>query len=55
MKRRHVEFTEVDLPAVLTAGSYRLRIGDRVELEVPGGFDPEEVAVLLFLIKEAEL
>jgi len=55
MKRRPVGFAEVDLPEFLTGGSYRLRIGGQVELEVPGGFDPEEVAVLLFLIKEAEL
>jgi len=55
MKRRQVGFAEVDLPEFLSAGSYRLRIGDRVEVEVLGGFDPEELAVLLFLIKEAEL
>ena len=55
MKRRRVGFAEVELSEFAPAASYRLRIGDRVELEVPGGFDPEEVAVLLFLIKEAEL
>jgi len=37
------------------AGSYRVRIGEGVELELPRGFDPEEVFALLYLIKEAEL
>jgi len=43
------------LPEFAIAGSYRLRIEGRVELEVPRGFDPEEVFALLVLIKEAEL
>jgi len=55
MKKRQVRFAEVELPESSTAGSYQLRIGDRVELEVPRGFDPDEVFALLVLIKEMEL
>jgi len=55
MKRRRVGFAEVEIPEFATAGSYRVRIGERVELEVPRGFDPEEVFALLVLVKEAEL
>lgn len=54
MKRRRVEFAEVELGDLASARSYRLRIG-KVDLEVPLGFDPEEVFVLLLLMKEAEL
>ena len=55
MKKRRVGFAEVELREFAAAGSYRLRIGERVELEVPRGFDPEEVYALLVLIKETEL
>jgi hypothetical protein len=55
MKRRRVEFAEVELRPEPRAGNYRLRIGDRVELEVPGGFDPEDLFALLLLVKEVEL
>ena len=54
MKRRRVEFAEVELRDGDSAGSYRVRIG-RVELDVPLGFDPDEVFALLLLMKEAEL
>ena len=43
------------MPEIATGRSYRVRIGERVELEVPRGFDPEEVFALLVLVKEAEL
>jgi hypothetical protein len=43
MKRRRVGFAEVELSGFATAGSYRVRIGSQVEVEVPRGFDPEEV------------
>jgi hypothetical protein len=55
MKKRRIGFAEVEMPEFAAAGSYRVRIGDRVELEVPQGFDPEEVFTLLVLVKEAEL
>jgi hypothetical protein len=55
MKRRREGFAEVELPELATTGSYRVRIGERVELEVPRGFDPEEVFALLVMVKEAEL
>jgi hypothetical protein len=55
MKKRRVGFAEVDLPEFATAGSYRVRIGERVEVEVPRGFDPEEVFALLVLVKESGL
>ena len=55
MKKRRVGFAEVELPEFAAAGSYRLRIGERVALEVPIGFDPEEVFALIILVKEAEL
>jgi hypothetical protein len=55
MKKRRVGFAEVELPEFSAGGSYRLRIGDRVELEVPRGFDPDEVFALLVMVKEAEL
>ena len=55
MKKRRVGFAEVEMSEFATAGSYCVRIGDRTELEVPRGFDPEEVFALLVLIKETEL
>ena len=55
MKRRRVGFAEVELSEFAPAASYRLRVGERVELEVPSGFDPEELYVLLVLAREAEL
>jgi hypothetical protein len=55
MKRRRVGFAEVELPEFSASGSYWLRIGDRVEVEVPRGFDPEEVFTLLVVVKETEL
>jgi hypothetical protein len=56
MKKRRVGFAEVELTEfTAAAGSYRMRIGDRVELEVPREFDPEEVFALIVLVKEAEL
>ena len=55
MKSRRVGFAEVEMPEFSTAGSYRVRIGERVELEVPRGFDPEEVFALIVLVKESEL
>jgi hypothetical protein len=54
MKRRRVEFAEVELREGDSAWSYRLRVGG-VELEVPRGFDPDEVFALLLLMKEAQL
>ena len=55
MKKRRVGFAEVEMPEFVAAGSYRVRIGDRVVLEVPRGFDPDEVFALLVFVKEAEL
>jgi hypothetical protein len=55
MKKRRVGFAEVELPGFATVEGYRVRIGERVELEVPRGFDPEEVFALLVMVKEAEL
>ena len=55
MKKRRVGFAEVEMPEFVIAGSYRVRIGERVELEVPRGFDPEEVFALIVMVKEAEL
>ena len=55
MKRRQMDFAEVELKEGAFARSYRLKIEERVELEVPRGFDEEEVLTLLVLIREAEL
>lgn len=55
MNRRPVKFAEVDVIESASAGCYRLRLAERVELEIPRGFDPEEVFTLLLLAKEAQL
>ena len=34
-------------------GCFRVRVGDRVEIVVPEGFDPRELLALLMMLKEA--
>jgi hypothetical protein len=57
MKRQRVRLLEVsgaDREPARKDG-YRIRIGDRVEVDVPRGFDSGELVTLLLMVKEAEL
>ena len=55
MKRRSVEFCEVEeIIGNRSREGYRLKF-ERVEVDIPRGFDAEEVLALLALVKEAEL
>lgn len=57
MKRQRVRLLEVPggdrEPA--RGDGYRIRVDDRVEVEVPRGFDSGELVTLLLMVKEAEL
>jgi len=55
MRARRLKLVELDRPVCAdpSVGCFRVRVGDRVEIVVPEGFDPRQFLALLMMLKEA--
>ena len=55
MRAQRLKLVELDRPVCAdpSVGCFRVRVGDRVEIVVPEGFDPREFLALLMMLKEA--